>query len=422
LKKSRARRDEGRSGRRFQIRRALVLGDIFTNTIGAFQTSSFRFKEAQALADQGLSVVAVSPFGRHVGSALRDFVSNIWPARKEVNNVYCLFPPNIRAPLVGSALSFISAIPFLIVLRIFFAPDVVYATSVQHGAIGAILKPIYRSKLIVNYGDPEFERIEGPKRILLTVSEALALTPKRTDAVIYLDEGIADHIKKNFSPIRSFFLPPNGYDAAEEHEPSMTEIEDLKAGLGLEGCFTAVYAGQLTGRPYRLDLLPGTAQELTRRGKPVKFLIVGSGPFSEELKRRIETDHLEGQFLFTGAVSPRKVASYLRLGSLGLQLLDDMCMGTKVITYMLNGLPVASTGKWYEKYRPDSDSLLKNGENCLLLPPDSTKLADVIEQLYDSPEKGRRMAVNAYEAVKKYTWRYHAERILGASEALTGTS
>jgi len=414
--------EEWRPSRDTRTKRVLVLGDIFTNAISEFQTSSFRFKEAEALSKAGLAIVAVSPFGRHVGSALRDFAANLRPTKSDVNNVYCLFPPNIRAPLIGSALSFILAIPFLIVLRIFFSPDAIYATSIQLGAIGAIVKPVYGSKLIVNYGDPEFERVKGIKRGLLTVSEALALTPRRTDCLIYLDEGIKAYVAKKFTPIPSFFLPPAGYDPGDPPEPDRAEVENLRGRLGLAGCFTAVYAGQLTGHPYRLDVLPEAAKELVRRGLRMKFLIVGSGPYSVDLRKRIQTDHLEGEFLFTGAVSPRLVAKYLALGNLGLQLLDDMCMGTKVITYMLHRLPVISTGKWYSMYTSEGNSALRNGENCLLLPPDPNKLADAIARLHDSPEESRRIAVEGYEAVRKYTWRYHAERILRACEEVRDTS
>jgi glycosyltransferase involved in cell wall biosynthesis len=99
---------------------------------------------------------------------------------------------------------------------------------------------------------------------------------------------------------------------------------------------------------------------------------------------------------------------YLASAEIGLQLLSDMCMGTKVLMYMSQGLPVISTGTWYGQYR----EFLRNGENAILIPPVSDQLSEQVTRLFKDSRLMREIGEAGWRAALPYTWERHADDTL----------
>ena len=117
---------------------------------------------------------------------------------------------------------------------------------------------------------------------------------------------------------------------------------------------------------------------------------------------------LEDYFIFTGSVPYEDLSPYIVLSDICVQLLNDWCMGTKVVMYMVHRKPVLSSGNWYDRYR----LFLRNNENAFLIPSNPEVLADKIVEILEKPDLLERVGESAWRTVMPYTWDRHAEETL----------
>jgi glycosyltransferase involved in cell wall biosynthesis len=80
----------------------------------------------------------------------------------------------------------------------------------------------------------------------------------------------------------------------------------------------------------------------------------------------------------------------------------------KVLEMMARGLPIVASDL------PSTRDILTDGENALLVPPDSPDaLAEAIRRLLDDPGLGGQLSQRALDEVEHYAWPRRAERLLG---------
>lgn len=269
------------------------------------------------------------------------------------------------------------------------------------------MKSVKKIPLVVNYGDPDFAREFGLARKAFGICERLVLSPRAAYAVVYIDEVIGTYVRTRFRVQRTFFLPNGGYEegstppARGGHEASA-----VTAALGLEGKRVVIYVGQVS-HTYRLDLLVSTA-EATPALENLVFVLAGEGPALRSLVENVKARRLEKRFRFLGPIPYSSTGPYLAASDVGVQLLPDMCMGTKVMMYMANRLPVVSIGGWYDRY----GEFLKDGKNVVLLPPDAGRLGTALASLLSDPKRLDRLGESGWETVKPYSWDRHADETL----------
>ena len=79
----------------------------------------------------------------------------------------------------------------------------------------------------------------------------------------------------------------------------------------------------------------------------------------------------------------------------------------KLFEYMAAGVPIVATDL------PSIREVLRHGENAWLVPPGDPKaLAEGIRYLLENPELSQKLAKQAREDVKQYTWKSRASKIL----------
>ena len=234
------------------------------------------------------------------------------------------------------------------------------------------------------------------------------MTRRNAFAMVYVDEVVGEYIKGNFPVERTLFLPNGGYEAGfVPPMPDSSGVVSLRKKLGLEGKSVILYAGQLTA-VYRLDILVSAAPSIISRVPTAKFVIIGSGPTSRTLKLAVKEAHLEDYFDFTGAVPYDELSPFLVLSDLCVQLLDDWCMGTKVVMYMVHRRPVISSGGWFHRY----GRFLRNGENSILIPPSVEAFGEEAVKALQDPLRRAKIGESAWTTVRRYTWDEHAEETL----------
>jgi len=126
------------------------------------------------------------------------------------------------------------------------------------------------------------------------------------------------------------------------------------------------------------------------------------------LVQLVAAQGLQDRFRFVGTIQYDRISPYLMAADVGLQLLTDMCMGTKVLMYMSHHLPVVSTGGWFDKY----GEFLRDGENIVLIPPDEEKLREALTRLLPRPAELRLIGEAGWRSVRPYSWDRHAEETL----------
>lgn len=268
-----------------------------------------------------------------------------------------------------------------------------------YGAVCKVLNTLLGTTLIVDYGDPDYARERGMALRVLQLLESLVLGSRGVDAVTYIDPNIGEYVRR-YGRKEAVFLPPGGYWA--DQPPA-------SAGPPNQGTGEVIYAGHVAPPPvYRLDLLIEAAAKVVRGNPGARFVILGEGAYLPVLRRRVKEMGLEGVVELPGAVPYAEAKRRIAGAEVAVQVLNDMCLGTKVIDYFSEGKAVVSCGGFYASYK----EFLADGENCLLVPPDAERLAGAISRLLSDGPLRKKLGIKARETLKGYDWDSQATAIL----------
>lgn len=148
------------------------------------------------------------------------------------------------------------------------------------------------------------------------------------------------------------------------------------------------------------------------------LLIIGDGPMTGEVKRKVTKLGLRKKTVFHGYIQPEELGRILPAIDVGLLLrsregtLRYGPLSTKFSTYAVYHLPIITAGFSMEGY-PD-----ELAQGLSLVPPeDPQALADMILWLYHHPEERKGKAKILHEfVVKKLTWDAVIKQILNIME------
>lgn len=389
----------------------LYITNHFTHPVVEAQAASPRYHLARKLSEKGQKLLVYCPLGRHVGSPIRDFFTNLFPKRILSGNTVYLFPPVLVSPASATTplaltMGALFILAYLTLTRTKVAAQ--YSTTILVASVGAVVRMRKKIPFVANYGDPDFARERGMARRAFRFCEELVMSRRNAHAVVYVDEVIGEYVKKEFGVKRTLFLPNGGYERGfVPPRPEDPEVAQLRRRLGLEGRRIVVYAGQISGG-YRLDLLIPAARTMANTFPDVAFVMIGGGSTLLSMERDANRNGVGESFRFLGPVPYDKISPYLAMSEVGLQLLNDMCMGTKVLMYMAHHVAVVSAGAWFDRYR----AFLRNGKNAVLIPPDSAQLSSQLMKLLSDPALRASIAREGWLTVQPYTWDRHAEDTL----------
>jgi glycosyltransferase involved in cell wall biosynthesis len=190
--------------------------------------------------------------------------------------------------------------------------------------------------------------------------------------------------------------------------------------LGLpEDAFIVGYVGQLhlRGMGKGVDTLVEAIARFSKEGgmRPVRLGIVG-GPdeMVGELYNLAAAHNLPGEALITpGQVPPGEVPLWMRafdvcaLPSPQTTFFAYYTSPLKLFEYMASGTPIVASDL------PAFAEIVIDGESALLVTPGRpAALSRALKRLRDEPVLGMRLAEQAREDVKRYTWHVRARSIL----------
>jgi glycosyltransferase involved in cell wall biosynthesis len=386
----------------------LVSNDLSHPGLASQQLSfSWRINRLRSLGQEGYEIVVVSAGGR----TGRGFLNSLRQAAPRIDNlegIVVLSPPVPRLPMVwflpSMLLSPIMAMMYCRARNL--NVEVIMGASVIYGCIARAINLFLHASLVVDYGDPDYVRERSLSLRFLKLLEKIVLVRPGVDVVTCIDPTIGIHLQS--LGVRKYaFLPPGGFWKGEVRKGEVRK-ETPKGDGGREK--VVLYAGHVAPPPtYRLDLLVEAAPIVLKEHPETKFIVVGDGSFADRMKVRARQLGVAERFEFTGGVPFSQAKAFMGRADVCVQLLNDMCLGTKVVDYFALGKPVLSCGRFYDQYH----EFLKNGENCILVPPSPASIAEGLNRLLSDDQLRKRLGEKAFETVQGWDWEAQARMLQG---------
>jgi len=143
----------------------------------------------------------------------------------------------------------------------------------------------------------------------------------------------------------------------------------------------------------RVDLFIKAAAKIHRRFPDVAFWILGDGELREELEKEATDLGLKSSIVFWGRQTD--VRSYISQMDIGVICSDSEGFSNAIMEYMEVGLPVIATSSG------GNPELVRDGENGLLVPPDSeASLSKAMLALLLDPTLAREMGIVSRKTIE----------------------
>jgi len=164
---------------------------------------------------------------------------------------------------------------------------------------------------------------------------------------------------KNYKVHKDISVIPTGIDLSKFDKSNYSEdmIRTLKEKYNiLPDEKIMIYIGRVS-QEKNLEELVNAMPDYMNRRSDLKFVIVGSGPALDGLKKLVKRFGLEERFVFTGAQPWDRIGLFYRLGDVFVSASKSETQGLTYIEAMASGLPVVA--------REDKclENILKQGEN-----------------------------------------------------------
>ncbi len=217
---------------------------------------------------------------------------------------------------------------------------------------------------------------------------------RRADAIIATSNEQMNRIRSYFVDEKRVFKVFNGIDT-DQFFPNVCYRNLIKKQYNIDnGDRLILSAARLTsekGVQYTIQALPA----LLEKHHNLKLLVVGDGPYMNDLRKLVEKLRLESKVIFTGFVPLEKlpqffnacdifVNSTIRENGYDLTILEAMACEKPVVVSKLGSVL----------------TVIKNEENGLLVPPkDINSLAKTVDELLDNPGLMSHIGQNARNSI-----------------------
>ena len=239
------------------------------------------------------------------------------------------------------------------------------------------------------------------------------------DGYVTITDGLRRALESRYGARPRVAVIPDGARVAKHADQHVAVGDAYDADH--DKAFTIGYAGHLY--PWKgVDLVV----EALAAMPDARALIVGGHDKEPDLARvKALAAQLDcaSRIIFTGLIPPAEVAARLRqcdvlvLPNPRSAISNTHTSPLKLFEYMASGRPIVATAL------ESIQEVLRDGENALLVEPGNPQaLVAGIRRIKDDPALAQRVAAQAAEDVREYTWARRAERLDALLTAVVGSA
>jgi glycosyltransferase involved in cell wall biosynthesis len=182
----------------------------------------------------------------------------------------------------------------------------------------------------------------------------------------------------------------------------------IRQTLGLADAELLLYVGRLADEK-NLDFLLRSFSRIVAERPRARLLLVGKGPYEQDLRRVAQEQGLEECVIFGGPVSHHEVPHYAAAADLFVFTSVADTQGLVLIEALAAGTPVVAVEA------PGSVDVLADGGG-VLVPAQEDAFANAVLDLLDDEPRRHMLSGQAGQAVKQYTISATAARMVKVYE------
>ncbi|OPJ65381.1 glycosyltransferase family 4 protein [Clostridium chromiireducens] len=205
---------------------------------------------------------------------------------------------------------------------------------------------------------------------------------------------------------KPIYVVPTGIDLSRfKKEISQKEKQEIINKLHLYNEDRIIsYIGRI-GVEKNISEILMTLPEIIRQFNNIKLLIVGGGPYLNDLKKEAKRLNIERNVVFTGMISSEDIYKYYKISEIFVTASNSETQGLTYIEALSSGCPVVC------KYDPCIDSVIESGKNGYVY-KEKDEFIYYVSEILKNRALGDRMRQAAVSKADEYSSDIFASRVL----------
>lgn len=278
---------------------------------------------------------------------------------------------------------------------------IIHAFQASHSAGAAYLLKLFFPSIRFILTIQEGKKLED-QNFLIKFLRKLIL--KKADRVTVISNYLKDYVINQGADKNKIILIPNGVDMEKFNNDVAPEPrENLKASKDHKVIISTSRLVPKNGLSGLIDAIPYINVEAS---KPVKLIIIGSGPLKSELEKKIIDNNLSDKVEILDEKKHTELPQFLRSADVFVRPSLSEGLGNSFLEAMAAGLPVIGTIKIAGAVKTGIADFIKEGETGLSCDPNDPKdIADKISLVFNNISLADKLAKNGQNLViEKYDW------------------
>jgi glycosyltransferase involved in cell wall biosynthesis len=244
---------------------------------------------------------------------------------------------------------------------------------------------------ILDFGD--LWGYKSYESIFAALHEAIAsIIVRNATIVTAASNGLANYLKRLSK--RNVYVLNNSVDCINVFNPALYTFDREKFGIPKEK-LVIIYSGTIS-KSKGVHNIVHVAENIPKDSlKELLFLIVGDGPYLNEMKINVKKLGLSNSFFFTGSVPIEEILKYLKLANLGIVPPSAERGGLLKLAYYMamEIVPIVPPNSWPAEH-------IKHGINGFVARIE--EYSDILnklnkEQIYEMSKEARIYAINNFD-------------------------
>lgn len=285
-------------------------------------------------------------------------------------------------------------------------PCLVYAYEVHAVQAAAELHRRFHVPIVTRFQGTVLCRYEDTLLNRFKMYPHFQALQQRSDLVIMTNDGsFGDRVLRELgNPTEKVFFWRNGVLASRNTvtDAAMRQARgQIRARYGISGDAPVLMTLCRLVNWKRVDCAIHAMPEVLSKHPDCKLMIVGEGEMRADLEALAKEKTVSDSVIFTGGIPQAEAYQYYAAADVFLSLYDLSNLGNPLFEALLSGKPIVSLNNG------DTASVLVDGYNALLLPPDEpARIPEAILRLLDDAELRARLSANAkaYAAENLWSW------------------